>query len=103
MTKLEKLEAAGRRAGQIREWLQALSEAENTLDKINKWAKPGDLFKVPVTLRPGDRYGNGADTIMVGIDFGVVQQSAVYAVDRARRQIVRLGGDLPQRKPEGTL
>lgn len=92
---LAELEAAGNRAREIRAALEHLAVAEKRLALINKHGRPGMAWDVKILLCQGDRYGNGSIYGDAAVPFGVVQQQAVYAVEAARREVIRLGGELP--------
>lgn len=95
MMTLAELKAAGQRARQIEAALDRLAEVEKRLAMINKHGRPGMSWDVKILLCQGDRYGNGNTYGDAVVRFGVVQQQAVYAVDAARREVIRLGGEVP--------
>jgi hypothetical protein len=96
------MEAAGRRAGHIKAALAELTDAENRLALLHQqrkalgW-KDGQCWRPRLTLREQrDQYRDPPRIdIEVEIPFGVVQQQLVYAVERARRKVIQLGGSLP--------
>lgn len=94
---LAELEAAGNRASAIKSALHRLGEVEHKLALINKHGA-GKVWEIRLCLNPNrDRYDREIDVVVV-LPFGVVQQQAVDAVSAARREVVRLGGELPARK-----
>jgi hypothetical protein len=100
MMTLAELKAAGQRAHQIECALERLADAEKRLALINKHGRPGMTWDVKILLCQGDRYGNGNIYGDASVPFGVVQQQAVYAVEAARRAVIRLGEEPPS-PPQG--
>lgn len=89
------MEAAGRRAIAIKAAKERLIEARKTLALVNEYGKRGTVWRPRLVLKEAERsYYSGCQdiTIEVAIPFGVVQQQAVYAVEAAQRELIKLGG-----------
>lgn len=89
---LEEMEAAGKRADAIRHAQAYLAEQRRRLDLVNRYGTAGTVWTPSLQLDKGDRWGNGSTSIEIAIPFGVIQQSAVDAVRKAERALIKLGG-----------
>lgn len=93
MTEAE-MKAAAERLDAIRAAKERLARAREVLALVNKYGKSGSVWRPSLQLKeptPYSVYDRGA-SIAVAIPFGVIQQQAVYAVQAARREVIRLGG-----------
>lgn len=101
---LQEMEAAGKRAANIRSLQATLDQERRALAEVNKYVKSGMHWEPTITLKEGKptEYWNSAERpiqIKVRIPAGVVQQAAVDAVARLEREIIKLGGTPSPTKP----
>lgn len=88
---LAQMQEIAHRAQRIDTLRQALAAAKRNLALINKHG-PGKVWNPEIQLKAPEPYRGGEVAIRVTIPFGVVQQQALYEVQRIRREIIQLGG-----------
>lgn len=94
----DELRAAAVRLKTIEDAQEQLAAAKNRLVKFNDMKAKGKFpdpqgWTVSVRIDAGyDQYGNGAEDIRVFLPAEIAQQQLVYAVMRAERYLLRVGG-----------
>ena len=88
---LEEMKAVAAKADQIQSKLRLLEQAEERLALVNKFGKEGQVWRPLLCLKEGERWGGRSVDIAIDIPFGVIQQQAVDAVKRIKRELVLLG------------
>lgn len=92
MTEKEMQEAANKLAT-INAARESYDRIKGQLEYVNKKAKAGKLYQVPVDLADGDSYRRST-VIYILLDAGVVQQSLINEMQRCARVIIKNGGSL---------
>ncbi len=92
MSSIEQLEEQGKQVRIIAQAVKALLKAEEVLSLVNKHGKEGTVWRPKLRLKDHTGgYYNNEICIELEIPFGVVQQQAIYQVDKAKRNAVMAG------------
>jgi len=94
MSQMEELEAAAQRLTDINHAVARLKAAEETLFYVNKYVEAGKVWRPNLVVKPADRgyYTSTPEiTVRVEIPAGYVQQAAINAVVRCKRELNLLG------------
>lgn len=94
---VEDMEAAGQRAARIRVAQKDYREATEKLRLLTTHRDKKDvgwnsMWRTTITLRKAQSHYELDVTVSVLVPYGVVEQSLVDEVNRARREIILLGG-----------
>lgn len=99
-TTLAELEASANQLSALRAAMERLKEAKANLALLKRSAaeRAKDMsvdwsWRPNLVLRAGDRYGAREITVKIEIPYGVAEQQLVYAVQKARREVIHLGGN----------
>lgn len=92
---LDEIEAAEKRAANLRNALRALARANHRLELVRKHTKSGQVWRPRLTLHQDkNSYWNGRDVeIEVPISAGLIQQTVLNEYYAAKRAVILLGGD----------
>lgn len=97
---LAEMDAIAQRASALRAAMVVLKDAEANLTLLKRFAPEKErgwmnamTWHPELLLKKGNRdYGDRETTIRIDLPYPVVEQQLVYAVDRARRAVIALGG-----------
>lgn len=100
MSQMEELEAAAKRLEELNRAVDRLKAAEETLRLVNKCVEAGNVWRPALVVKPADRgyYTSTPEiTVRVEIPADYVQQAAINAVVRCKRELNLLGYDWPKK------